>query len=119
VAKDLVTQLDIRAARQTLIKALRGKPDVEECARLIEEYFDKLLAWNQQTGWEKIIDTGIWTQPIYERDNILLKPYPLKEILGKGAPYTSYANEWLLRWNCKGPAPKVRTELLMMDASSR
>ena len=53
VAKDLVTQLDIRVARQTLIKALRGKPNVDECARLIEEYFDKLLAWNQQTGWEK------------------------------------------------------------------
>jgi hypothetical protein len=92
VAKDLVTQLDIRAARQTLIKALRGKPDVEECARLIEEYFDKLLAWNQQTGWEKIIDTGIWTQPIYERDKYLTEAIShLKEILGKGAPYTSYA----------------------------
>ena len=60
--------------------------------RLIEEYFDKLLAWNQQTGWEKIIDTGIWTQPIYEKDKYLTEAIShLKEILGKGAPYTNYA----------------------------
>src|SRR6185312_7202525 len=58
VARDLLTQLDIRAARQTLLKALLDKPDVEKCAQLLEDYFDKLLAWNQNTGWEKIIDTG-------------------------------------------------------------
>lgn len=92
VARDLLAQLDIRGARQTLLKALRGKPDVEECARLIEAYFDKLLAWNQQTGWEKIIDTGIWTQPIYEKDKNLAEALSrLKEILGNGAPFTSYA----------------------------
>ena len=26
------------------------KPSVEESARLLENYFDKLLAWNQETG---------------------------------------------------------------------
>jgi hypothetical protein len=64
-------QLDIRASRQSLLRALRGKPDLKECSRLIEDYFDKLLAWNQETGWEKVINTGIWTQPIYERDKDL------------------------------------------------
>jgi hypothetical protein len=92
VARDLLTQLDIRAARQTLLKALHDKPDVAKCAQLVEEYFDKLLSWNQNTGWEKIIDTGIWTQPIYEQDKSLTEAISrLKEILGKGAPYTSYA----------------------------
>jgi hypothetical protein len=92
VARDLLTQLDIRAARQTLLKALHDKPDVAQCAQLVEEYFDKLLAWNQNTGWEKVIDTGIWTQPIYEQDKSLTEAISrLKEILGKGAPYTSYA----------------------------
>jgi hypothetical protein len=92
VARDLVKQLDIRASRQSLVTALRGKPDLEECARLIEDYFDKLLAWNQETGWEKVIDTGIWTQPIYEQGKDLTEVISrLKEILGQGAPYTSYA----------------------------
>jgi hypothetical protein len=59
---------------------------------LIEDYFDKLLAWNQETGWEKVIDTGIWTQPIYEQDKDLTEVLSrLKEILGHGSPYTSYA----------------------------
>ena len=57
-----------------------------------QEYFDKLLSWNQNTGWEKVIDTGIWTQPIYDHDKSLTEAISrLKEILGKGAPYTSYA----------------------------
>jgi hypothetical protein len=92
VARDLLKQLDIRASRQSLLRALRGKPDLEECSRLIEDYFDKLLAWNQETGWEKVIDTGIWTQPIYEQDKDLTEVLSrLKEILGHGSPYTSYA----------------------------
>jgi hypothetical protein len=92
VARDLLTQLDIRAARQALLKTLHGKPDAAECARLIEDYFDKLLAWNQSTGWEKVIDTGIWTQPIYEPGKDFTEVISrLKEILGHGAPYTNYA----------------------------
>jgi hypothetical protein len=92
VARDLLKQLDIRASRQSLLRALRGKPNAEECSRLIEDYFDKLLAWNQETGWEKVIDTGIWTQPIYEHDKELTEVLSrLKEILGHGSPYTSYA----------------------------
>ncbi len=91
VARDLVRQLAIRAARQSLLKALHGKPNLEECRRLIEDYFDKLLAWNQDTGWEKVIDTGIWTQPIYEPGKDLTEAISrLKDLVGKGAPYTNF-----------------------------
>jgi hypothetical protein len=91
IARDLVTQLDIRLARQLLLKALHGKPSPEECARLMTDYFHKLLAWNEETGWEKVIDTGIWTQPIYEQGKDFTEAIShLKEILGQGEPYTSY-----------------------------
>jgi hypothetical protein len=91
IAQDLLKQLDIRAARQSLLAALRGKPSLDECARLITTYFDRLLAWNAETGWENVIDTGIWTQPIYESGKDLTEGISrLKELVGRGAPYTNY-----------------------------
>jgi hypothetical protein len=91
VLRDLVMQLEIRQARQRLIKALDGRPSVPECRRLVENYFDKLLVWNKQTGWEKTIDIVIWTTPIYEDGKDLRAAMArLKEILGEGAPYTTY-----------------------------
>jgi hypothetical protein len=92
VARTLLMQLEIRLARQHLLKALQGKPDINECARLVEDYFDKLLAWNKETGWEKTIDIAIWTSPIYQDGKDLTEAMSrLKEILGAGAPYTSYS----------------------------
>jgi len=92
VARNLQMQLEIRAARQALLKALRGKPDVGECSKLVENYFDKLLAWNKETGWDKMIDITVWPQPIYEDGKDLEEGmYRLKQILAQGAPYTSYA----------------------------
>jgi hypothetical protein len=92
VAKNLQMQLEIRAARQAFLKALRGKPDVSECSKLLENYFDKLLAWNKETGWDKMIDITVWTSPIYEEGKDLTEAnYHLKQILAQGAPYTSYA----------------------------
>jgi hypothetical protein len=92
VARDLAHQLEIREARQSLVTALRGRPELKECARLITVYFEQLLAWNAQTGWDKVIDTGIWTQPIYESGKDLTEAISrLKELMGQGAPYTSYA----------------------------
>jgi hypothetical protein len=39
-----------------------------------------------------VIDTGIWTQPIYEPGKDFTEAIlRLKELMGKGAPYTSYA----------------------------
>jgi hypothetical protein len=92
VARNLEMQLEIRSARQTLIKALRNTPDIQECARLLENYFDKLLAWNKETGWDKMIDITVWPRPIYESSKDLTQAiYRLKQILAQGAPYTSYS----------------------------
>lgn len=92
VARSLQMQLEIRLARQHLLKALQGEPDINECAMLVEDYFDKLLAWNKETGWEKTIDIAIWTLPIYQDGKDLTQAMSrLKEILGAGAPYTSYS----------------------------
>ena len=58
----------------------------------MENYFDKLLAWNQETGWDKMIDITIWRTPIYEEGKDLREAMnQLKEILAQGRPYTSYA----------------------------
>jgi hypothetical protein len=74
-----------------LIQELRGKPDVQECSRLLENYFDRLLAWNHETGWDKMIDITVWPHPIYESGKDLTQAiYRLKQILAQGAPYASY-----------------------------
>jgi hypothetical protein len=92
VARNLQMQLEIRLARQSLLKALRGKPDISECAKLIEDYFDKLLSWNKETGWDKMINITVWPRPIYEGGKDFTEAtYRLKQILANGAPYTSYA----------------------------
>jgi hypothetical protein len=91
VARNLEMQLEIRSARQELIQELRGKPDVQECSRLLENYFDRLLAWNHETGWDKMIDITVWPHPIYESGKDLTQAiYRLKQILAQGAPYPSY-----------------------------
>ncbi len=92
VARNLEKQLQIRAARQTLLKALKGKPDIQECSRLMENYFDKLLAWNKETGWNKMIAIDVWTGPIYEQGKDLTAALSrLKQLLAQGEPYTSYS----------------------------
>lgn len=92
IVRNLEFQLEIRLARQSLLKALQGTPDVNECAKLVETYFDKLLAWNKETGWDKMIDITVWPKPIYEEGGDLSQGMSrLKTILGQGAPYTSYA----------------------------
>jgi len=92
VARNLQLQLEIRSARQSLLKAMRGKPDVSESARLVEDYLDKLLAWNKETGWDKMIDITVWRAPIYEEGKDLTEATSrLKHVLAGGAPYTSYA----------------------------
>ncbi len=93
VAKNLEMQLGIRAARQKFIHAMERdqKPSVEESARLLEDYFAKLLAWNHETGWDKMIDITIWNAPIYEKDKELgSAAAQLRKILAQGRPYTSY-----------------------------
>jgi hypothetical protein len=92
VARNLQLQLEIRSARQSLIKAMLGNSDVNESARLVENYFDKILAWNKETGWDKMIDITIWRTPIYEEGKDLTEAMTqLKKVLAQGKPYTSYA----------------------------
>ncbi len=91
VARNLRMQLEIRQARQAFIAAMRDKPTVAESARLVERYFDRLLAWNKETGWDKMIDITIWPRPIYETGKDLTEAiYRLKQLLAEGAPYTSF-----------------------------
>src|SRR5580700_843905 len=92
VARNPQMQLEIRSARQSLLKALRGKPDIGESARLVSNYFEKLLAWNKETGWDKMININIWPHPIYEEGKDLTETMArLKLVIANGAPYTSYA----------------------------
>ncbi len=91
VANNLRMQLEIRFARQQLVEALKGQPTPAECANLVGNYFDKLLAWNKETGWDKMIDITVWKDPIYEDGKDLQQAmYHLKQILSNGRPYTSY-----------------------------
>ena len=92
VVRNLKLQLEIRLARQALLKGVRNKSGVQEASKLVEDYFDKLLGWNKETGWDKMIDITIWTAPIYESDKEFVEAMSgLKKIIGKDAPYTSYA----------------------------
>lgn len=92
IVRNLKMQLEIRAARQALLSALRGKPSIPESAALVESYLDKLLAWNKETGWDKMIQITVWPRPIFEGGKDFTEAlYRLKQLLAQGAPYTSYA----------------------------
>ena len=91
IVRNLRMQLEIRQARQAFIVAMRGRPTRADAARLIERYFDRLLKWNKETGWDKMIGITVWPRPIYEPGKDLTEAlYRLKQILAEGAPYTSY-----------------------------
>ena len=87
----LKAQLEIRAARQSLIQALRGTPSLTESAALLERYFDALLAWNRETGWDEMIDITIWRTPIYEEGKDLTEAMTrLRKVIAQGKPYAGY-----------------------------
>jgi hypothetical protein len=93
VAEDLVFQLRIRAARQRLVKGLYSKTGKSEFSKLVENYLDLLLAWDKQTGWDRLIKIGIWRAPIYASDKRFNEGLSnLKKVLGNGALVTSYAD---------------------------
>lgn len=92
VARNLEFQLEIRAARQALVKALAGHPTQAECAALLKDYFDKLLSWNHETGWDRMIQIGIWRTPIYDEGHDLTDAIAqLRKVLANDHPYTSYS----------------------------
>jgi hypothetical protein len=68
VARILLRQIEIQMARESFIQGLRNKPSAAESERLLGDYLDKLLAWNRDTGWNRMVDIGIWREPIYRSD---------------------------------------------------
>jgi hypothetical protein len=92
IAHNLQAQLQIRAARQSFIQAMQGKPSIAQATQLLEGYLDKLLAWNAETGWNRMIEITVWPQPIFEGGaDMTAALYRLKQILADRAPYASYA----------------------------
>ena len=92
VARDLVFELKIRAARQNLLQALLLTPDRSECVRLVRDYLEALLAWDKRTGWDRLISLGIWRSPIYASDKHFTEALSnLKRVLASGSAVTSYA----------------------------
>jgi hypothetical protein len=74
------------------LQALSSKTDRGECERLVENYLDALLAWDKQTGWDRLIKIGIWRSPICSSDKQLAEALSiLKRVLGGGASVTNYA----------------------------
>ena len=92
VARNLQMQLEIRAARQTFLKALRGKPDVSEVRRLVEKLLRQAAGLEQGNRLGQDDRHHCLAPPIYEEGKDLTEAmYRLKQILAEGAPYTSYA----------------------------
>jgi hypothetical protein len=92
IVRNLRMQLEIRAARQALLAALRGKPTIPEVSALVESYLEKLLAWNKETGWDRMIQITVWPRPIFEEGKDFTEAlYRLKQLLAQDAAYTSYA----------------------------
>lgn len=119
IARSLELQLEIRLARQSLLEALKKNPSANESSKLVEAYFDKLLAWNKETGWDKMIDITVWPRPIYEEGKDLTEAMGrLKQILAEGAPYTSYAqvDAFFSRIN-KDLVQKYGTDSVMIGCS--
>jgi hypothetical protein len=95
VARDLAAQLRIRYARQNLTQAMQGRPDLNESSQLVQKFFDELLAWGEETGWE------VGGTPIYDsallrecgcQDKELMKAMSrLKHIVLQGNGRSSYA----------------------------
>jgi hypothetical protein len=96
IARNLVFQLKIRLARQRLIQSLGGKPSRDDCERLVETYLDALLAWDQETGWEKLVRLGIWRSAFFPTDRKFTETLSiLKRVLAgdsEVAPYAAIAS---------------------------
>eukprot|EP00746_Dinoflagellata_sp_MGD_P140633 gnl/MRDRNA2_/MRDRNA2_73853_c0_seq1.p1 gnl/MRDRNA2_/MRDRNA2_73853_c0~~gnl/MRDRNA2_/MRDRNA2_73853_c0_seq1.p1 ORF type:complete len:654 (-),score=83.53 gnl/MRDRNA2_/MRDRNA2_73853_c0_seq1:455-2206(-) len=92
VPKNLQMQLETRLARQSLVQGIQQNSSLEASTGLVESYFDKLLAWNNATGWNKMIDITIWRVPIWTGGADLTGAMGrLKTVIAQGKPYASYA----------------------------
>jgi hypothetical protein len=93
IAKKLVFQLKIRLGRQTFLQALQKGSSRDYCEKLLGDYLDSLLSWDEETGWQRMTKIGIWRRPIYKEGTDFRQSLStLKRIIGEGAPVTSYGN---------------------------
>ena len=59
---------------------------------LVESYLEALLAWNKETGWERMIKLGLWRNAIYSSDKDFSQALStLKRGLAEPAHTLSYA----------------------------
>jgi hypothetical protein len=92
IARALAYQLKIRAARERLLRIRTGKTTPAECEELVANYFQALLEWNRETGWEKMMNIGIWRSPLFATDRRFTEALSiLKRILGEGSNVTHYS----------------------------
>lgn len=91
IARSLVFQLRIRAARERLLQVRRSVTTTADCQELVTNYLDALLAWNQETGWDKLIELGVWRTPIYASDRRLSEALAIvKRIVVEGSGGARY-----------------------------
>jgi len=59
----------------------------------LKRYFDALLAWNRETGWDEMIEITIWRTPIYEEGKDLTEAMTkLRKVIAQGKPYAAYTS---------------------------
>lgn len=87
VARDLVSQLKVRAARQTMCRALTLAADKNDSARVIESYLDAVLTWTDQNGWHMMVDVVGWRRGYIVSDQEFVNAMSnLKRALGGASP---------------------------------
>ncbi len=91
IARGIAHQLKIRVTRERFLRIRTGKNDRADCARLVTEHLEALLEWNRETGWEKMMNIGIWRSPLFSTDRRFTETLSiLKRILGEGSNVTPY-----------------------------
>jgi hypothetical protein len=91
IARGLAHQLKIRVTRERFLQIHTGKTTSAECAKLVVNYLEALLDWNRETGWEKMMNIGIWRSPLFATDRRFTETLSiLKRILGEGSNMTPY-----------------------------
>ena len=91
IARCLAYQLKIRATRERLLHIRTGKTSAAECAQFVTAYLEAMLEWNRETGWEKMMNIGIWRAPLYATDRRFTEMISiLKRVLGEGSSLTPH-----------------------------
>ena len=83
IAQNLQLQLETRFARQSLVGELQRDSSVAVATQLVEQYFDKLLAWNEATGWAKMLNIvrGWPSFPPAPRESLALRLIALEMLI--------------------------------------